>query len=137
MIPLKKGSTPQTTNSVSPIRTVFNVRTWPLQWMAVATVLTSIALAYGNSVKAPFLFDDSVAIVDNQTIRHLVSLAVLVPPTDGSTTTGRPVVNLSFALNYAISGEQTWSYHVLNITIHALAALTLMGIVLRTLSSNT
>jgi len=45
---------------------------------------------------------------------------------------GRPVLNFSFALNYAISGEHPWSYHVVNLGIHLAAALTLFGILRRT-----
>ena len=82
----------------------------------------------------PFLFDDINAVSNNPTIRHFASWSVLNPPNDGSTTTGRPVVNLSFALNYAISGDRVWCYHVLNMAIHALATLTLMAVVRRTLS---
>ena len=47
---------------------------------------------------------------------------------------GRPVLNLSLALNYSISGTAVWSYHALNILIHVLAGLTLFGIVRRTLA---
>jgi hypothetical protein len=94
-------------------------------------LIAAVALVYWNSLGAPFLFDDAGAVTDNPTIRRLDSLAVLRPPADGSTTTGRPVVNLSYAINYAISGENVWSYHALNIAIHALAALTLMGIIRR------
>lgn len=45
----------------------------------------------------------------------------------------RPLIGLSLAINYAISGLDTWSYHVFNLLIHVLAALTLFGIVRRTL----
>lgn len=99
-------------------------------------MVVGVTLAYWNSLEAPFLFDDTGAIVHNPTIRHLASLASLNPPSDGSTTTGRPVVNFSYAINYAISGETVWSYHALNVAIHVLAALTLMGIVRRTLASS-
>ena len=42
-------------------------------------------------------------------------------------------MNLSFALNYAVGGTAVWSYHAVNLAIHALAALTLFGVVRRTL----
>lgn len=106
-----------------------------LPWLAAAALVAAVALAYRNSLPAPFLFDDLGAVIDNPTIRHLGSVGVLVPPTDGSTSTGRPIVNLSFALNYAISGDHVWSYHALNVAIHALAALALMGLVRRTLTA--
>lgn len=46
---------------------------------------------------------------------------------------GRPLITFTFAANYAISGLQVWSYHAVNLLIHVLAALTLFGIVRRTL----
>ena len=111
-------------------------QSWPPRWLAVACLVVGVTLAYWNSLEAPFLFDDTGAVMHNPTIRRLASLAVLNPPSDGSTTTGRPVANFSFAINYAISGENDWSYHALNVAIHALAALTLMGLVRRVLSGS-
>ncbi|MBX3750577.1 MAG: tetratricopeptide repeat protein [Opitutaceae bacterium] len=43
-------------------------------------------------------------------------------------------MNLSFALNHAISGEAVWSYHAVNLLIHAGAGLALFGLVRRTLA---
>ena len=45
----------------------------------------------------------------------------------------RPVVNLSFALDYAVGGLNTLPYHVTNLAIHLLAGLALFGVVRRTL----
>jgi len=92
-----------------------------------------IWLAYANSLRVPFLFDDVGAVTNNPTVRRLDSWAVLQPPADGSTTTGRPLVNLTFALNYALSGEAVWSYHATNLAIHSLTALLLFGLVRRAL----
>jgi protein O-mannosyl-transferase len=86
--------------------------------------------AYGNSFTVPFFFDDRPAILNNPTIRDL-STALNSPPSGG--TLGRPVANLSLALNYAISGTSVWSYHVANLAIHVLAGLALFGILRRTL----
>lgn len=105
----------------------------PLRFWLAALLLLAVGACYANVLRAPFLFDDTGAVLQNPTIRRLGSLQILRPPADGSTTTGRPVVNLSFALNYAASGENVWSYHALNVAIHALAALTLFGVVGRTL----
>ena len=57
----------------------------------------------------------------------------LSPPRGALTVSGRPVLNLSLALNYAASGYGAWSYHALNLAIHLAAALVLFGIVRRTL----
>ena len=97
-------------------------------------VLAALA-AYLNSFAVPFVFDDVPAIVENSTIRRLWPLSdVLVPQlTGGVTVSGRPVVNLSLAVNYAISGTDVWSYHAVNLGIHLAAGLLLFGFVRRTL----
>ena len=46
---------------------------------------------------------------------------------------GRPLINLSFALNHAVSGYGVWSYRALNLLIHAVASLALFGLARRTL----
>jgi hypothetical protein len=101
---------------------------------AAILVLAALA-AYHNTFRVPFLFDDTPAILDNPTIRHLGDLKeVLLPGAGyGSTVCGRPMLNLSLALCYAMSGTHVWSYHALNLLIHILAGLTLFGIVRRTL----
>lgn len=103
--------------------------------LAPALLVMAVVLAYANTLRAPFLFDDVGAVMENPTIRNLASLAVFQPPADGSTTTGRPIVNATFALNYALSGENVWSYHALNLAIHAAAALALLGFLRRTFAS--
>jgi tetratricopeptide (TPR) repeat protein len=55
-----------------------------------------------------------------------------LPPV-GATVGGRPILNLSLAINYAISGTSVWSYHAANLAIHVLASLVLYGIVRRTI----
>ncbi|HUL54924.1 MAG TPA: tetratricopeptide repeat protein [Opitutaceae bacterium] len=92
--------------------------------------------AYHNTFQVPFVFDDIPAISDNTTIRHLWPIwhTVLPPSGYGVTVSGRPILNLSLALCYAMSGERVWSYHALNLLIHILAGLTLFGIVRRTLT---
>lgn len=104
------------------------------RWLAPALLVVALGLAYANTFRSPFLFDDVGAVLNNPTIRRLDSFAIFQPPADGSTTTGRPIVNFSFALNYAVSGEAPWSYHALNLAIHAAAALTLFGLLRRTQS---
>ncbi len=103
--------------------------------MAVVIALAGLA-AYANSFRTPFVLDDAGSIVDNPTIQHLwpVSDALSPPRGTGITVEGRPILNLSLALNHAISGEAVWSYHAVNLLIHVLAGLTLFGIVRRTLA---
>jgi hypothetical protein len=110
----------------------------PSRWVLVgyaAILVLAVLAAYHNTFRVPFLFDDTPSILDNPTIRHLGDLKdVLLPRAGyGITVSGRPMVNLSLALCYAMSGTHVWSYHTLNLLIHILAGLTLFGIVRRTL----
>lgn len=86
--------------------------------------------AYASSFRGPFVYDDLPAILGNSSIRHFST--AFSPPLQ-TTVGGRPLVNLSLALNYAISGPQVWSYHALNLAIHILAGWTLFGVIGRTL----
>jgi tetratricopeptide (TPR) repeat protein len=97
-----------------------------------AAILTAgVIAAYGRTLSVPLLFDDIGTITDNPSIRHWST--ALWPPIN-TTAGGRPMLNLSLAINYAISGTAVWSYHALNLAIHVLAGLTLFGILRRTLA---
>ncbi|MCX6955935.1 MAG: tetratricopeptide repeat protein [Verrucomicrobia bacterium] len=104
-------------------------------WLATGVLTAATVAAYHNSFAAPFVFDDVPAIVENPSIRHLWPLSEVLAPSlaGGVTVSGRPVVNLSLALNYAVSGPAVWSYHGVNLAIHLAAGLLLFGLVRRTL----
>lgn len=100
-------------------------------WLAAGVLVVAVALAYWNSLRVPFLFDDIIAVTENPTIRDLTT--ALTPPEHGGTTTGRPLLNFTLALNYALGGEEVAGYHAGNLLIHAGAALLLFGLARRTL----
>ena len=87
------------------------------------------AAVYANSLWGVFLFDDAYAIVDNLRIRRLF-------PIERWLATERPVVELSLAINYAIGELRVTGYHIFNVTVHIAAALTLFGLVRRTIIAN-
>jgi len=101
----------------------------------VITILAAIGLAYGGVFGVPLLFDDELTIVENPSIRSLWHIGDALSPPASSGTGGRPLANLSFAVSYAISGLDPWAHHALNLLVHALAALTLFGVVRRTLAA--
>jgi tetratricopeptide (TPR) repeat protein len=98
-----------------------------------AVIVLAGAVVYLNSLNAPFVFDDTTAILNNQQIRQLWPLTVPLSPQRDTPVAGRPIVNLSFAINYAAGGLDVAGYRAVNIAIHLLAALTLFGVVRRTL----
>ena len=100
---------------------------------AAVLIVIAAAVVYSNSWRVPFVFDDGASTLENASIRKLWPVwDALLPPT-GTTVAGRPIANLTLAFNYALSRSDVWSYHALNILIHALGGLALMGIVRRTL----
>jgi len=101
------------------------------RWLPPLALAVFAVLPYLDSVRAPLLWDDYSSIVGNTAITHLWPLPLWAPA--DSVVGGRPVVCLTLAINYAISGFNTWSYHLLNVLIHALCAVVLYGLIGHTL----
>src|SRR5262245_25637873 len=85
-------------------------RNGPPVWGAAAVLVIAIGAVYGRNLHAPFIFDDAVAIVGNGSITSLWPLigsdehpGPLNSPPD-LPTSARPIVNLSFAMNYCVGG---------------------------------
>jgi protein O-mannosyl-transferase len=97
-------------------------------WLVPLLLVLAGGLAYLNTLPNGFVFDDDPWIVNNERIRDLSNLGDIL------TATNRPVMDLSFALNYAVGGTDPVGYHLANMAIHILAALVLYGLARRTLS---
>jgi tetratricopeptide (TPR) repeat protein len=105
-----------------------------LAWVLGGVLVLAVIAAYWNSLNVPFFFDDRPAIIRNDSIRHLwPPWTALTPPNDGSGVSGRPLTNLSLAVNYAAGGLTVRGYHIVNLTLHILAALTMWGVLRQTL----
>src|SRR3954451_8911895 len=118
--------------------------------IAVAAIVAAGLLAYANSFAGVFVFDDEPAIVENPNIKTLWPLSAAISAPPGTTLSGRPVVSLSLALNYALAPpasrdvlsataqsppgtrarllDNLWGYHAFNLLVHLATALTLFGI---------
>ncbi len=118
----------------APAEHIAAARTDRLWLSAVPLVLLAVA-AYANSFNGEFVFDDQIDIVNTFTGRPVWPLwGVLLRRDDaGLHLHPRPVVALTYALNYAWGGLAPRGFHVTNLLIHILAGLTLFGIVRRTL----
>src|SRR5262245_32282949 len=89
--------------------------------LAVCLLLAAIVLAYANSLSVPFQFDDFNP-VENEMARQ--SLPQTTPTAPGDVlVAGRPIVRLSFALNYALGGIDVTGYHVFNVAVHIVCTL--------------
>jgi tetratricopeptide (TPR) repeat protein len=102
-------------------------------WWRAALIALAGVLTYWNSLSGAFILDDQSTIVENLQIRDLWNLAKIFTPEPDTAIAGRPLVNLSFAINYAFGGLAVRGYHIGNIAIHIVCALVVFGIVRRTI----
>lgn len=104
---------------------------WP-PWLLGLLLALAVCLVYSNSFAGPFQYDDAHDIRDNLSIRRLWPLRdIFFVPGQGFMS--RPIANLSFALNYATGGFDTFHFHLTNLAIHVGAALAFLGVLRRTL----
>ena len=96
-------------------------------FLFLAVLGVGLAVSYANSFGIGFYFDDSYGIASNPAIRSLRNIPRFF--TDPFTLTTmrenvdiRPLLVVTFAVNYAISGNEPWSYHLLNLILHFIAA---------------
>jgi tetratricopeptide (TPR) repeat protein len=107
---------------------------WPGLLSAVSLAIGTVAI-YGRTLDVPLLLDDNGSIENNLSIRQLWPLGPIFSPPVGAGVAGRPLLNLSYAMNYAAGGTAVAGYHLVNILIHVLAGLTLFALARRTLRS--
>jgi tetratricopeptide (TPR) repeat protein len=108
-------------------------------WVAAAVLAVSIGAVYAPSCNAPFIFDDIDTIIRNDSIKTDWPLigtdsqpGPLNPPAN-IPTAARPLVNLSFAINYKFGELNPIGYHAVNVVIHFLSAMLLYSILRHTL----
>lgn len=99
---------------------------WPDKkpWLARLFLVLAVALVYANSFRGPLVLDDLPTLLNNPSLRSLTSPASVLWPTGGPTS-GRPLLNLSFAFDHAGGTGAVARYHATNLLIH-LAAVCLV-----------
>ena len=95
---------------------------------SAALLLILCGSIYANAVGNAFQYDDRHAIVENDHIRSLGNIpSFLTHPEyfsrDADKAMYRPLFLTSMALNYAWSGADTASYHLVSILLHALTSI--------------
>ena len=90
-------------------------------------VLASV-LPYVYSVSYDFVYDDGAEIVENRLVQSWSDLGSIFTSTAWAGTGRavpmyRPVTTLSYLVNHTLTGLDPWSYHVVNIVLHALVCL--------------
>lgn len=110
--------------------------------LAALVIAAAVTLAYGNASTDIFAgLDAKQSIRDNPYIRTLwpLSSAMSLPlladtlaadeGSKGGAVVRRPILSLSFALNYAATGMEPRAFQLVNIVIHWVNAVLLFGLV--------
>jgi tetratricopeptide (TPR) repeat protein len=102
-------------------------------WAAAAFLAG--AAAYAPAIGNGFAFDDGVVVEKNRLIRSFATLPELVSRSEWAgagyeVPAWRPLTDVTYAVNYAISGASAWSHHVTNALLHgcATALIVLVGV---------
>src|SRR3954471_11382645 len=89
--------------------------------------LTLLCLfVYSSSLNGKFIFDDQQIVMQNSQMMNIHSLSEVVSFGAG----WRQLLFFTYGLNYYWSGLDTFSYHVINVLLHAVNVLLVFGIVL-------
>lgn len=70
-------------------------------------------LCYANSLRVPFVYDDSLTILEDPSVRLQLPLTSVV-----QLNPFRPLLVFSFLLNYRYAGLNPLSYHIVNCLMH-------------------
>lgn len=105
-----------------------------LWWLAaVLAVAVAIIAAYSNSLQNGFHLDDHYGITPNPWIRSLANIPQFFTDPNTYTTLRenvdyRPMATLSYAVNYAVSELQPWSWHVMNLLLHGVVCVSVFAL---------
>lgn len=107
-------------------------RDWRPRLGLLLLVLAGAAV-YANSFAGALVFDDEESILHNPSLRSLWPIWRALWAPSQSPLAGRPMANLSMAVNYALGGAAPWGYHAVNLALHLASSLLFCGIVRWTL----
>lgn len=98
----------------------------------MAILCAAIVAAYLPGLAAPFVMDDFQSVAENRAIRSLwpISAVLIFPHSNGKTVDGRPMLNLSLAINRFVAGPQPAAYRAGNMFIHCANACLLAWLLL-------
>ena len=94
---------------------------------SVFLIAALAAIIYSNSFDASFHFDDQQSIVENYSI-HRFDLKKIF------STSSRPILDITFAINYYFGKLNVFGYHVVNLLLHIANGIMLYFILLRTIN---
>jgi len=107
--------------SLLNLRQSQTIRNHP-EFAALFLLAAAALIAYGNALPNSFHFDDIVGIVRNPVLRDLRNIpSYFTDPATfglGRTREWRPVLQITYALNYAIAGLNPMAFRSFNLLFH-------------------
>lgn len=108
----------------------------PRAWRWRLPIVIVTAALYARTVGFGWVYDDQMDVLRNGFVKSFRYLPEIFSTTvwAGSgmeTYLYRPLVLLSYAANHAVSGLEPWSYHLVNVALHALVAVLVFQLGLR------
>jgi tetratricopeptide (TPR) repeat protein len=104
----------------------------------VAVLTAAVFVVFSNNYRHDYPLDSGHLLLENSYVRSLKFIPQYF--LDGRTLTSlpanadyRPVLQVTHAINYAISGYDTWSWHLTQILLHLVCVLGLYGLCRRIL----
>ncbi len=91
------------------------------KYFVVLIFLAAVFVSYGSTLTGTFIWDDNPLILDNPLVKNTSTLHKIFTTElyDGSGVNYyRPILTLSFALNFLISKFNPFGYHLVNILLH-------------------
>lgn len=96
-------------------------------YIAAGALLIIVFLCYGNALGNGFVFDDHGHVLSDRSFRSLANLPRLL------VSSYRPLRDISYAIDFAVWGEQPFGFHLTSILIH-LANTLLVFLLIRRLT---
>lgn len=93
-------------------------------WKVPAGLVLWVVILYANALDNSFHYDDTHSLIDNTSVRSLgnVGRFFLDPGSFSAMPEARmyrPLLLVTYAVNYAIGGYDSFGYHLFNVLLHA------------------
>src|SRR5438876_4412 len=109
-----------------------------LRILQAALLIVAPFAVYSNNYRHAYLLDDAYTLVSNPSVRTLSAIPrYFVDPATYTSVREqadyRPVLQVTYALNYWMGGYHTWWWHFTQILLHALVTLGIYALCRRVL----
>ena len=83
-----------------------------------AAIILLTFIAYSNTFSNSFHFDDRYAIFEDRVIRDMGNIPAIL-----GDIFNRPILRITYAINYSLGGTDVFGYHLANLLLHILVSI--------------